>query len=88
MKKKENRKKEIPSPSAPRREITKREREVLSLIAKGFKSREAADQLGISTKTVETHRANIMNKLALRNVAELILYAIRKKLVSVETDFD
>ncbi len=88
MKKKESLKKEIPPPSAPRREITPREREVLRLIAKGFKSREAADQLGISTKTVETHRANIMNKLALRNAAELILYAVRKKLVSVETDFD
>lgn len=86
MKKKEKQYKEILSRIVRPREITNREREVLKLIAKGFKNREIAEKLGISTKTVETHRANIMNKLALRNVAQLIHYAIREKIITVETD--
>ncbi len=86
MKKKEKQYKEILSRIVRPREITKREREVLKLIAKGFKNREIAEKLGISTKTVETHRANIMNKLALRNVAQLIHYAIREKIITVEAD--
>lgn len=52
----------------------------------GYKNREVAEKLGIASKTVETHRANIMNKLALRNVAQLIRYAIRKGMVSVEVE--
>ena len=83
---KRSKEKEAPIRIAHRREITQREREVLKLIAKGYKNREAAEKLEISTKTVETHRANIMNKLALRNTAELIHYAIREKLITVETD--
>lgn len=86
VKKKEKRSKEVPLPIMHRRGITQREREVLKLIAKGYKNREAAEKLEISTKTVETHRANIMNKLALRNTAELIHYAIREKLITLETD--
>ncbi|HZT35321.1 MAG TPA: response regulator transcription factor [Nitrososphaera sp.] len=86
VKKKEKRSKQVPVRIAHRREITQREREVLKLIARGFRNREAAEKLGISTKTVETHRANIMNKLALRNTAELIHYAVREKLISIETD--
>jgi two-component system response regulator NreC len=68
------------------RTLTQREREVVSLIAQGYKNREAAEQLGISVKTVETHRANIMNKLALPNLAQLIHYAIKTGLISIETD--
>lgn len=65
------------------RKLTRREVEIIRLIAIGRKSREIAAALGISVKTVETHRANIMNKLALRNIAELIHYAIRERLVEV-----
>jgi len=52
----------------------------------GYKNREVAEKLEIAAKTVETHRANIMNKLALRNIAQLIRYAIRKGFISIETD--
>jgi DNA-binding NarL/FixJ family response regulator len=86
VKKKENKGKEIILKVSRTREISKREREVLKLIAKGFKNREISVKLDISTKTVETHRANIMNKLALRNAAQLIHYAIRTGLVSVDSE--
>lgn len=66
------------------RALTKREQEVICLVAEGFKNREVAEKLGIRVKTVETHRANIMNKLALRNVAQLIRYAIQKGLVKID----
>lgn len=65
------------------RKLTRREVEIIRLIATGLKNKEIAADLGISVKTVETHRANIMNKLALRNIAELIHYAIRERLVEV-----
>ncbi len=68
------------------REPTERELEVIRLVAAGYKNREAAEKMGISVKTVETHRANIMNKLALRNVVDLITYAIRKGIVVIEQD--
>ncbi len=68
------------------RTITPRETEVMALVAEGRRNREVAKDLGISVKTVETHRANIMNKLAFRNVAQLIVYAIQKGLVVVEID--
>lgn len=68
------------------RRITEREKEVLRLAALGYKNKEIAEQLGVRVKTVETHRANIMNKLALRNVAELIRYAIVKGIISVDAE--
>lgn len=68
------------------RRITEREKEVLRLAALGYKNKEIAEQLGVRVKTVETHRANIMNKLALRNVAELIRYAIVKDIISVDAE--
>lgn len=68
------------------RPITEREREVVRLVAQGYKNREIADELGISVKTIETHRANIMNKLALRNVAQLIHYAIQKGMITVKIE--
>lgn len=66
-----------------KRSLTKRETEIVRLVADGFKNREVAEKLQISVKTVETHRANIMNKLALRNLAELIRYAIQKGWVKI-----
>lgn len=68
------------------RELTKREQEVVTLVASGYKSREVAEKLGIKVKTVETHRANVMNKLAFRNIAQLIRYAIQKRMVSIELE--
>lgn len=86
MKKQESSKDGMTSARGRPRELSKREREVLKLAAEGYKNREIAEQFGIAVKTVETHRANIMNKLAFRNVAQLIRYAIQKGLVSVEIE--
>jgi two-component system, NarL family, response regulator NreC len=62
--------------------LTPREREVLQLIAEGKSNKEVADILNLSVYTVETHRANLMEKLKLRGVPELILYAVRKGIIS------
>jgi DNA-binding NarL/FixJ family response regulator len=64
--------------------LTHREREILKLIAEGYKNKEIADDLCISVKTVEKHRANIMEKLGLHNVQALTAFAIEKGLVSKE----
>ncbi|HSB52373.1 MAG TPA: response regulator transcription factor [Dissulfurispiraceae bacterium] len=58
--------------------LTPRERQVLKLIAEGKRSREIADLLFISVRTAEHHRTNIMDKLKLRNAADLVQYAVRK----------
>lgn len=62
--------------------ITKREKEIMKLIVKGYTSAEIADLLFISTRTVETHRSNLMNKLKLKNTAALVRYAMEEDLVS------
>jgi DNA-binding NarL/FixJ family response regulator len=64
--------------------LTAREREILKLIAEGYKNKEIADDLCISVKTVEKHRANLMEKLNLHNVQALTTFAIEKGLVSRE----
>ena len=61
--------------------LTRREREILKLIAEGYKNKEVADFLCISLKTVEKHRANLMKKLDLHNAAELTAFAVDKGLV-------
>ena len=61
--------------------LSPREREVVQLIAEGKSTKELADALGISPKTAETHRTNLMRKLNLRSVSEVVRYAIRNKLV-------
>ena len=61
--------------------LTSREREILKLIAEGYKNKEIADHLYISVKTVERHRANLMQKLDLHNVQGLTALAIEKGLV-------
>jgi DNA-binding NarL/FixJ family response regulator len=71
--------KEPPSRSV----LSQREREVLQLLAEGIKSKEIADRLFISKKTVETHRRNIMQKLNLSSTAELVRFAIREGITSV-----
>jgi two-component system response regulator NreC len=62
--------------------LTSREKEILKLIAEGFKNKDIADHLCISSKTVEKHRSNLMQKLDLRNTASLTAYAIEKRIVS------
>jgi DNA-binding NarL/FixJ family response regulator len=67
------------SPDTP---LTPRQQEVLRLIAQGVNTKEIAHRLGLSVKTVETHRTEIMERLEIRDVAGLTRYAIRKGLVS------
>lgn len=62
-------------------DLTQREREVLQLIAEGRSNKEVANTLGIGLKTVETHRANVMAKLDLHSVADLVRYAIRNGII-------
>jgi len=62
--------------------LSTREKEVMQLLASGKSNREIADLLFISVATVETHRTNIFQKLHLHNLAELILYAVRKGLIA------
>jgi DNA-binding NarL/FixJ family response regulator len=64
----------------PREMVTAREREIIQLLAEGKSNKEAASTLGISVKTIEAHRANIMRKLRLRSVSDLVRYAIRNKI--------
>ncbi len=67
--------------SATLTRLSPREREVVQLIAEGKSTKEVADRLGISPKTAETHRTNIMRKLNLHSVTELVRFAIRNKIV-------
>ena len=73
-----------PEPQSAFRMLTPREREVLQLLAEGLHTKEAAHRLRVSAKTVETHRANLMRKLGLHNVADLTRYAIREGLSPLE----
>jgi DNA-binding NarL/FixJ family response regulator len=68
------------TPSPNKNGITKREKEILKLIVDGYTSSEIANILFISTRTVETHRSNIMNKLDLKNTAALVRYAMEEDL--------
>lgn len=61
--------------------LTGREREIIQLLAEGKSNKAAASALGISVKTIESHRANLMRKLRLRSVSDLVRYAIRNKIV-------
>jgi two-component system nitrate/nitrite response regulator NarL len=63
--------------------LTKREVEILKLIASGYSNQEIANMLFISYNTVDTHRKNIMHKLAIKNTAGLVRYAIEKGLISL-----
>jgi two-component system response regulator NreC len=61
--------------------LTAREREVLQLLAEGRANKEVASVLHVGVSTVETHRANLMQKLNLHNTAEIVLYAVRKGII-------
>ena len=65
-------------------DLTKREQEVLVLVAAGHSNKEVAEALFISIKTVETHKSSILDKLGLKNTAELVRYAIKNKLITLD----
>ena len=64
-------------------EITSREQEILQLVVDGYTSKEIADELFISPRTVDTHRSNLMQKLELKNIADLVRFAIENELVEI-----
>jgi len=70
-----------PTGKASRGRLTPREREIVQLLAEGKSNKEAATMLGISAKTIETHRANIMLKLNVHSITELVHYAIRNEMI-------
>jgi DNA-binding NarL/FixJ family response regulator len=69
------------TPESVRDRLTSREREIVQLLAEGKSSKEVASSLCISVKTAETHRANIMRKLQLHTVSELVRYAVRNQII-------
>jgi DNA-binding NarL/FixJ family response regulator len=68
-------------PESLRDRLTSREREIVQLLAEGKSSKEVASSLCISVKTAETHRANIMRKLQLHTVTDLVRYAVRNQII-------
>ena len=64
--------------------LTARQREILKLIAEGQSTKEIAYQLGVSVKTVETHRAQLMERLEIRDIAGLVRYALRTGLIGLD----
>jgi DNA-binding NarL/FixJ family response regulator len=74
-------KKEKPPTESPKTRLTPRQREIVQLLAEGKSSKEVAVQLGLSVKTAETHRANIMRRLDCHSVSELVRYAVRNNII-------
>jgi DNA-binding CsgD family transcriptional regulator len=62
--------------------LSEREREILQLVAEGHSSKSVAELLSISPATVETHRAHILQKLDVHSTAELVLFAVRRRIIS------
>ena len=75
--------KPVPEAKPPlmRKSLTSREREIVQLVAEGKSSKEVAIALGISVKTAETHRSNILRKLGMHSVSELVRYAIKHYMI-------
>jgi DNA-binding NarL/FixJ family response regulator len=71
----------IEVPQTVHERLTSREREIVQLLAEGKSSKEVASSLNISVKTAETHRANIMRKLQLHSVSEVVRYAVRNQII-------
>jgi DNA-binding NarL/FixJ family response regulator len=71
-------------PAAKAARLSPREREVVQLLGEGKASKEVATILNVTVKTVETHRSNIMIKLKIHSIAELVLYAVRNEIVHVQ----
>jgi DNA-binding NarL/FixJ family response regulator len=72
-----------PQPAVTDRVLTSREREVVQLLAEGKSTKEVAVALGVSVKTAETHRSNLMRKLDVHSVSQLVLYAVRNNMIQV-----
>ncbi|HOI00019.1 MAG TPA: response regulator transcription factor [Bacteroidales bacterium] len=72
-----------PSRAEPQEELTERELEVLILICQGLSNQEIADHLCLSRRTVDKHREHLLSKTQCRNTANLVMYAIRNKLVEL-----
>lgn len=70
-----------------KRVLTAREREVLKLLAEGRTVRAAAATLGLSTKTVDAHKFNLMRKLGIHNKAEMVMWAIQQRVVKIPANF-
>jgi DNA-binding NarL/FixJ family response regulator len=70
--------------SRPAARLTERERQVLTLVARGRSNKEIAELLGLSANTIAVHRANLMKTLAVRKTASLVLYAVRHGLVTAD----
>jgi DNA-binding NarL/FixJ family response regulator len=68
-------------PRRSRGRLTEREREIVQLLAEGKSNKEVAGVLGISVRTAETHRSNIMLKLDLHSVVDLVRYAVRNRII-------
>jgi DNA-binding NarL/FixJ family response regulator len=68
--------------------LTARQREVLQLVAEGKSTKKIASALGVSVKTVETHRADLMERLGIRDLAGLVVYAIRNGLIDIDNQRD
>jgi len=66
-------------------DLTKREQEILGLVAAGKSNKELAETLFISLKTVETHKTNILDKLGLKNSTQLVKYAIKNNIISINS---
>ena len=77
--------KQSPTASDPVKELTSRQREILQLIAEGQTTKDIAQLLDLSIKTVETHRTDLMKRLDIHDVAGLVRYAIRRGLISSES---
>nr|WP_186350835.1 response regulator transcription factor [Pseudomonas proteolytica] len=73
-----------PAPPAQRHNLTARQLEILRLIVRGKSTREIAHGLGLSIKTVEAHRSQIMKRLQIFDVAGLVLFAVREQIISLD----
>jgi DNA-binding NarL/FixJ family response regulator len=78
-----NRKPRAGQEGTVRDRLTGRQREIVQLLAEGKSSKEVAVALNISVKTAETHRANIMRKLELHSVSELVRYAVKNQIIEI-----
>ncbi len=77
---------EIEESIDPLDQLTDRQRETLKLVAEGYSTKEIAERMHVSAKTVETHRAQLMERLDIRNVPGLVKFAVRRGLVDLESD--
>ena len=73
----------IEATSDPYKELTDREREMLKLVVEGYKTRQIADMLAITPKTVEAHKTSLMKKLGIHSNLELVKYALRRGIISL-----